>query len=157
MRQGLVVRGARLRVVARGLVELADRDPRLGVCVPGCDGPLPQVERALVVAGGVHQPAEHDERGPVLRLLAELLAVLVLQQIDGAIPAIHLEQLRERRRIVRVPREDRLVAGDHGLVERVAGDAPVAGLRRDRPGREWRAGREGAGKQEGEAPHLPKA
>ena len=52
--------------------------------------------------------------------LSSELAVLLLEQIDRAIAPVHLEQLRERRRVVRVLREDRLVASDHRLVERVA-------------------------------------
>jgi len=34
----------------------------------------------------VHQPAEHDERRPIVGLLVELLLVLLFQEIDGAIP-----------------------------------------------------------------------
>src|SRR5690606_5455014 len=53
---------------------------------------------------------------------------LLLEQIDGAVPPVQVQELRERTGVVRILGEDGLVPGDDAAIERVALDAPVPGL-----------------------------
>ena len=154
VRECLVVRGARVDGLVRRLLDLADEEPRRRVGGVHHRRAGEQLERARVIARLLVQPAQHDERRPVRGLRVDGLLVLGLQQIDGAIPPVHLEELRERAGVVRVLREQRLVARDDGLIERVPLHAPVAGLGAGHVGGDrGRGGRQRAREENRKAPH----